>query len=101
MQVLINLIANASRHTSKGVITLEVEEVEGFAAFSISDTGCGIASDVIPHIFEKGFTTTEGRGLGLAICRETIQLHGGTIELVSTGETGSRFRFTVPKENRS
>lgn len=98
LQVLINLVVNASRHTESGTIRITVSEGDGFAEFFVSDTGIGINAEDAPHIFEKGFTTGSGKGLGLAICRETIQMHGGTIELASSGSRGSVFRFTVPKE---
>ncbi len=98
LQVLINLIVNATRHTEEGVITLKSEDAGDFAAFSVTDTGSGVAPEAVPHIFEKGYTTTEGKGLGLAICKETVELHSGTLELACTGPEGSCFRFTVPKE---
>ncbi len=98
LQVLINLIANASRHTRNGTIRIETAEEELDEVFLVSDTGSGIPEDVIPHIFEKGYTTGEGNGLGLAICLETVELHGGTLELVSTGPDGTTFAFTVPSE---
>ncbi len=98
LQVLINLIINASRHTEDGVISVEAADGEGFVEFSVSDTGEGIAPDAVPHIFEKGYSTDKGRGLGLAICTDTVKLHGGTLRLASTGPEGTVFRFTVPKE---
>ena len=98
LQVLINLIVNASRHTEEGAIRVEAADEGAFAAITVTDTGTGIAPEAVPHIFEKGFTTDEGRGLGLAICLETVSLHGGALELVSTGPEGTVFRFTVPKE---
>ena len=52
----------------------------------------------VPHIFEKGYSTDDSRGLGLAICMDTVRLHGGTLELVSNSPDGASFRFTVPKE---
>ena len=96
LQVLINLIANAGRHTKKGVITVETEEGEKEAVFLVKDTGSGILPEAVPHIFEKGYTTGQGNGLGLAICKETVQLHGGELTLVSTGAEGTVFRFTIP-----
>ena len=99
LQVLINLVVNASRHTEAGTVTVEAEDEGRFAAVTVSDTGTGIAPEAVPHIFEKGFTTDEGRGLGLSICLETVGMHGGTLELRSTGPTGTVFRFTVPKED--
>ena len=98
LQVLINLVVNANRHTENGVIAVEAEDSGGAVAFRVRDNGEGIAPEIAPHIFEKGFTTTNGQGLGLAICSETVALHGGTMELASTGADGSCFRFTIPKE---
>lgn len=98
LQVLINLIVNASRHTDGGRIAVEAADAEGFVAFTVSDTGGGIAPEAAPHIFEKGYSTDDGRGLGLSICMDTVRLHGGTLKLVRTGPEGTAFRFTVPKE---
>ncbi len=98
LQVFINLIVNASRHSSDSEILVRSEDVGDFVAFTVIDHGNGIQPEAVPHIFEKGYTTTEGKGLGLAICKETVTLHGGNLELVSTGPEGSSFRFTVPKE---
>ena len=101
LQVLINLIVNASRHTENGTITVKAEDAECFVAFTVTDTGIGIAPEEVPHIFEKDYTTGEGQGLGLTICMETVRLHGGTLELISTGPAGTAFRFTVPKEEEA
>ncbi|MBR6477506.1 MAG: HAMP domain-containing histidine kinase, partial [Lachnospiraceae bacterium] len=70
----------------------------GFAEFLVSDTGTGISAEDAPHIFERGYTTGEGKGIGLSICLETIRMHGGSIELAASGPDGTTFRFTVPKE---
>lgn len=101
LQVLINLVVNASRHAENGVVKITVSDGDGFAEFLVSDTGTGINAEDAPHVFERGFTTGSGKGLGLSICKETIQMHGGTIELASSGSTGTTFRFTVPKEKTS
>ena len=66
------------------------------AVFTVADTGSGIPPEAVPHIFEKGFTTGEGSGIGLSVCKETVELHEGALELVSTGTEGTAFRFTVP-----
>ncbi|MBR5108736.1 MAG: HAMP domain-containing histidine kinase [Clostridia bacterium] len=98
LQVLINLIVNASRHTEAGQITVDAADTEGFVLITVSDTGKGIPPDAVPHIFEKGYSTDDSRGLGLAICMDTVKLHGGTLELAATSPKGTAFRFTVPKE---
>ena len=96
LQILINLIVNSCRHTENGNISVQVSEDGRNAVFTVADTGSGIPPEAVPHIFEKGFTTGSGNGLGLAICMETVELHEGTLELVSTGAEGTTFRFTVP-----
>lgn len=98
LQVLINLIVNASRHTEEGRITVEAIDNVGAVEISVSDTGEGIAPEDVPHIFEKGYSTDDSRGLGLSICMDTVRLHGGTLELAETGKDGTTFRFTIPKE---
>lgn len=98
LQVLINLIVNASRHTEAGQITVDAKDNIGFVEITVSDTGDGIAPEVVPHIFEKGYSTDDSRGLGLSICMDTVRLHGGSLELAETGPEGTSFRFTVPKE---
>lgn len=99
LQVLINLVVNASRQTENGVIAVQAEDDGKSVVFRVRDNGAGIAPQTVPHIFEKGFTTTNGQGLGLVICKETVALHGGTLELESTGPEGSCFTFTIPKED--
>ena len=98
LQVLINLIVNASRHTEDGQITVNARDNVGAVEITVSDTGEGIAPEAAPHIFEKGYSTDDSRGLGLSICADTVRLHGGTLELAETGEDGTTFRFTIPKE---
>ncbi|MBR5712021.1 MAG: hypothetical protein IKX54_00310 [Lachnospiraceae bacterium] len=98
LQVLINLIVNASRHTEQGTITLALIEKSNAAEFTLSDTGDGIPTESVEHIFERGYTTDGGNGLGLSICKETVAMHDGEMELVSTGPGGTTFRFTIPKE---
>lgn len=99
LQVLINLAVNASRHTENGSITVSVSETEDqMAAFVVKDTGAGIPEEAAAHIFEKGYSTDNSSGLGLSICMETVNFHGGELELLYTGAGGTAFRFTVPLE---
>lgn len=98
LQVLINMIVNASRHTDAGLITVSVRDDGDFAAFAVSDTGTGISEETAAHIFERGYSADGGNGLGLAICMETVRMHGGDLKLTSTGPDGTTFTFTIPKE---
>jgi two-component system, OmpR family, sensor histidine kinase BaeS len=83
-QVIGNLLSNAIRHTpSGGSIKVEVSASGGQATITITDTGEGISTDLLPHVFErfvKGPNST-GSGLGLAIAHEIIQAHGGSLEV--------------------
>lgn len=98
LQVLINLIVNASRHTESGQITVKAQDADGFVSFTVSDTGEGITPDALPHIFEKGYSTDGSRGLGLSVCLDTVGMHGGELTLLETSPNGTKFGFTVPKE---
>jgi CheY-like chemotaxis protein len=104
-QVVANLIANAVKFTPEGGrIEVRLEPAGRSARVQVSDTGAGIATEFLPHIFERfrqaDSTTTrrqKGLGLGLAIARHIVELHGGTIDVTSAGKgQGSTFRVTLP-----
>ena len=98
LQVLINLVVNANKHTEKGKITVQVQKGEaGFLDFRIFDTGEGIAEEDIPHIFERGYSPDGGTGIGLAICKEILEAFGGRICVEQTGTRGTVFYFAVPE----
>ncbi|HXG57416.1 MAG TPA: PAS domain-containing sensor histidine kinase [Thermoanaerobaculia bacterium] len=99
-QILWNLVSNALKFTPEGgSVTLTVATRDGFATIEVRDTGAGIPSQFLPHVFER-FTQGPGRrdqgglGLGLAIARHLVELHGGSIEAHSEGE-GKGATFTV------
>jgi signal transduction histidine kinase/CheY-like chemotaxis protein/sensor domain CHASE-containing protein len=98
-QVLINLLANATKFTRLGSITLTVEEVGSDQwLFVVEDTGIGIEPEAQKSIFEpftQGAKTKGGTGLGLAISYRQVRVMGGTLELVSVPGQGSRFDFTI------
>ena len=97
--VLNNLIANALRYTpSAGTITVRVWRDGANARVDVSDTGRGIAPDVLPHIFDRFYKgrDSSGSGLGLAIAKQLVQKHGGQIYAESAVGVGTRIWFTVP-----
>jgi signal transduction histidine kinase/DNA-binding response OmpR family regulator len=102
-QIILNLISNASKFTEKGQITLRIEVKPEAAQISVRDTGMGIPSDKLEHIFEE-FTQVDasttrsvgGTGLGLAITRRFVEMHGGRIWVESKLGVGSTFSFTLP-----
>ncbi len=104
-QVLFNLIDNAIKYTQDGGdISLSVDEKNGFIQVNIADTGCGIAQEHIPRLFERFYRVDKARsrelggtGLGLAIVKHIIQAHQGEVFVQSTLGQGSVFSFTLPK----
>ena len=107
VHILCNLISNAIKATgSEGRITVQAvpggELRPGMAVFSVSDTGCGIAAEDQARVFERFVQVpTEGKrregvGLGLAIVRELVTLHRGTVWVESVSGKGSTFSFTLP-----
>jgi two-component system, sensor histidine kinase ChiS len=104
-QILYNLIGNAIKFTQDGTITVSAEVVpnENKLAVSITDTGIGIPEDKFEIIFEsfeqgEGSTarTYGGTGLGLAVTKQLVELHGGNISVKSQLGVGSQFTFTLP-----
>src|SRR5256885_6486419 len=104
-QVVWNLLSNAIRFTpSGGRVCVRLERSGSNAQISVSDTGCGIGSDFLPYVFDRfrqadGSTTRRhgGLGLGLAIVRHLVELHGGAVKVDSTGEgCGATFTITLP-----
>jgi signal transduction histidine kinase len=104
VQVVINLISNAVKFTPRGTITVEARRAAEAVEVSVSDTGAGIAPEDQARIFEpfgqaRSDTVADaprGTGLGLPICREIVEHHGGRLWLESTVGAGSTFRFTLP-----
>ena len=104
-QVVWNLLANAIKFTDAGgSVCVRLRQAGRDVEVSVSDDGCGIDSDFLPYIFERfrqaDATTTRrhgGLGLGLAIVRHLVELHGGTVKAESRGEgKGSTFTIRLP-----
>jgi signal transduction histidine kinase len=99
-QVFLNLLANAAQAiTGEGAITIETRREDGGAVVTISDTGPGIAQDVIGRIFDPFFTTKpvgEGTGLGLSISYEILKKHRGEITAASPPGSGATFTVRLP-----
>ena len=104
-QVVWNLLSNAVKFTPKrGRVHVRLERVDSHAEIVVSDSGIGIRPDFLPYVFERfrqaeAATTrkTGGLGLGLAIVRHIVEMHGGTVEALSAGEgQGATFRVRLP-----
>ena len=103
IQVVINLISNAVKFTDQGSIKCSARRDNGELVVSVTDSGIGIAPADQPKVFEKfkqvGDTLTDkpkGTGLGLPICKEIVEYHGGQIWVESMPGEGSTFSFTLP-----
>jgi signal transduction histidine kinase len=106
-QILLNLLSNAAKFTTRGHITLAVTRESGagpeWVCFAVADTGIGIAPEYLPQLFEP-FTQADttrtrehsGTGLGLALSQRFCQLMGGAITVVSTPGAGSTFTVRLP-----
>lgn len=105
--VFINLLANAGKYSPEGgTITLYAEPTtDGFVKFGVRDEGPGIAPESIGRVFEKFYRVPgqdkKGAGLGLALAREIVVAHGGSIACSSTPGHGSDFYFLLPENETS
>lgn len=99
-RVLSNLVINALRHTKQGEITIGAEQRDSHVAVSVSDTGSGIPTEYLPHIFDKFVQVpdapTGGAGLGLSISKSIVEAHDGQISVQSQVGRGTTFTFTLP-----
>ncbi len=101
-QVVSNLLVNGIKYTGpNGRVAVDLARGPADAVLTVSDTGRGIGADVLPHIFEPFIrgddAPGEGLGVGLAIARQFVELHGGTIRASSAGPgRGSEFVVTLP-----
>jgi CheY-like chemotaxis protein len=103
IQVIVNLFSNAVKFSDSGKIICKAIKENGDIIISVQDSGIGIAKEDLPKVFEKfrqvGDTLTDkptGTGLGLPICREIVEYHGGKIWLDSELGKGSTFFFSLP-----
>jgi signal transduction histidine kinase len=102
-QVLVNLIGNAIQYTESGTIKVRAYHENDWVWIEVQDTGIGINSDDLPHVFERFWRADKARsrrsggtGIGLAITQCLVELQGGTIEVRSQPNQGSTFRFCLP-----
>jgi PAS domain S-box-containing protein len=104
-QVVWNLLMNAVKFTPRGGrVQLSLQRVDSHVEIVVSDTGLGIRADVLPFVFERfrqgdssSTRAQTGLGIGLALVRHLIELHGGTVTAESAGEgQGATFRVTLP-----
>jgi PAS domain S-box-containing protein len=102
-KIVLNLISNAFKYTLEGSIEISLREAKGEAVLSVRDTGTGIPAEQIPLLFERFHRvenargrTQEGTGIGLALVKELVRLHGGEVRVESEPGRGSTFRVSIP-----
>jgi len=101
LQALSNLLGNALKVTpAGGTVAVTIGASADEIRFTVSDTGCGIEAEDVPHLFERfrrgRSVKYEGSGLGLAIVRGIIEAHGGRVRVESAPGQGARFSFALP-----
>lgn len=101
-RVMDNLVGNALRHTPPGgCVSLRATAADGRVRAEVCDTGCGIAPADLPHVFDRYYRgragpRAGGAGLGLAITKRILELHGAAVQVVSRAGEGACFGFSLP-----
>ncbi len=101
-QVIANLLDNALKYTSQGgTVEVSLRRQRDQALFIIKDTGVGITSEELPHIWDRLYRgdrsrSVTGLGLGLSVVKAIVEAHGGTVSVSSTPGKGSEFTITIP-----
>ena len=103
-KIVLNLLANAFKFTFVGSIDVAIVEHEDRVQLTVRDTGVGIAADQLSRVFERFHRiegtrarTHEGTGIGLALVRDLVDLHGGEIDVVSEVDRGTTFTVSMPR----
>ena len=102
-RVLDNLIVNAIGYSTEGMITITLQKNKDVVEFSIQDEGLSVPASELQDIFgvfvvsSKTHTPAGGRGVGLALCKRSIEVHNGEIWAESNGRKGATFKFTIPE----
>ena len=102
-RIVLNLLSNALKFTQRGEVIARVRRTPGGFELVVKDTGTGIPEDDLPRVFDRfhrvaapNARSHEGTGIGLALARELVLLHGGTIHAASRLGEGSQFTVTLP-----
>jgi two-component system, OmpR family, sensor histidine kinase KdpD len=104
-QALINLLSNAAAYTPAGTaIELEITAAESTLILEVTDNGPGIPAESLPHLFDKFYrvpgTPSGGTGIGLAVAKAIVEMHGGIIEVANIPKGGTCFSIKLPIEKQ-
>ncbi len=102
-KIVLNLVSNAFKFTFKGEVRVSQQALGDHIELEVSDTGCGVAAEDLPRLFERFFRgrttqarTHEGSGIGLSLVHELVKLHGGSIEARSKVGVGTAITLRIP-----
>lgn len=104
-QVWQNVIGNAVKFTPRGgKISVALRQSDTGAEVAVADNGCGMTGEQQRHMFEKFYQgdrsrSTQGNGLGLALAKRIVDLHGGTIQVQSAPDQGTKMTISIPNNN--
>jgi signal transduction histidine kinase len=103
-RIVLNLVSNAFKFTLAGEVSVTLRDSQTHSVLEVTDTGSGIPASELPMIFERfhrvpnvASRTHEGAGIGLALVRDLVTLHGGKVSVQSTVGVGTKFRVELPK----
>lgn len=103
-KIVLNLLSNAFKYTLSGRIEVRLDKLANHFQLTVADTGVGIPPDELPRLFERFHRvedsrgrTQEGSGIGLALVRELVKLHGGSVSVESVVDRGSVFKVSIPR----
>lgn len=94
-QVMANLLQNAAAYTRQGEVTLRAGKAGHEVLVTVRDTGDGICTELLPHVFERG-VSTDGTGFGLYLCKTVVESHGGRIWIESASGSGTVVTLALP-----
>ena len=102
-KIVLNLLSNAYKFTLRGEISVVFDRADGMVRLRVADTGTGVPEEELPHLFERFHRvrneqarTHEGTGIGLALVRELVELHGGSVSAESAAGQGTTFTIWLP-----
>ncbi|MCL2253233.1 MAG: HAMP domain-containing histidine kinase [Lachnospiraceae bacterium] len=95
---LVNLLSNANRHTSGGVINVQWIIDNGQYRLTVRDNGSGISPEILPRVFERGVSGGNSTGLGLAIVKRVAELHSGKVSIESEMGKGTAVTLIFPEQ---
>jgi PAS domain S-box-containing protein len=102
-KIVMNLLSNAFKYTLTGSIRLQLRRADAAAVLTVTDTGTGVSADALPHLFTRFYRvpgaqgrTHEGTGIGLALVKELVKLHSGTIDVQSKLNHGTQMTVAIP-----